>query len=75
MKNWLVGTGLVIGGGVMVMLLMALGFSRQVAIGIGMAVSIGGFIMQMYTAFSTKASFERSHRLAQQQHEALIRRA
>lgn len=75
MKNWLVGTGLVIGGGVLVVLLIVLGLPRQVAVGVGMAVSIGGFAIQMYTAFSMKSSFERQHRMAQQEHEALMERA
>lgn len=75
MKNWLVGTGLVIGGSILVLLLVELGLSRQVAVGIGTAVSVGGFIIQMYSTFGMRASFERSHRAAQREHEALMKRA
>lgn len=75
MKNWLIGMGLVIGGGILMILLTILGLSRQVAVGISMAVSVGGFIIQMYVAFSMKTSFERSHREAQREHEALMKRA
>ena len=75
MKNWLLGTGLVTGGVALFLLLFVLGFSRQVAVGVGMVVSISGFAIQVYAAFSMKSSFERQHRLAQQKYEALMKRA
>lgn len=75
MRNWFIGTGMAIGGGVLALLLLAVGFSRDAAFGIGMAVAVSGFIMQMHTAFSMRASFERKDRLAREQHEALMRYA
>lgn len=75
MKNWLIGTGMVISGGILIMLLEVMGLSRQAAVSIGVAVSVGGFVVQVYTAFSMKSSFERQHKLAQQEHRALMKRA
>ncbi|MBI2065005.1 MAG: hypothetical protein HYT62_03075 [Candidatus Yanofskybacteria bacterium] len=74
MKNWLVGTGVVISGGFLVVLLMALGVSRQISFGIGVPFIVGGYIIQMYAAFSMKAFYERQDRLAQREYEALMER-
>lgn len=75
MRNWLIGTGLVISGGVLAIAMMALGFPRLAVVGISIAIATCGFVIQMYTAFSGKMSFERGLREKQRQHEALMKRA
>ena len=75
MKNWLIGTGIVIGGGLLAIVLVICGLSNKAAAVIATAVSTCGFIIQMYAAFSMKVSFERQSRLVRQEHEALMDRA
>jgi hypothetical protein len=66
------GTALVIGGALLIPCLIALGLSHHVAAVIGMVVAVGGFIIQMYTAFKVHFSFEREWKQKQQEHEALM---
>ena len=75
MRDFLIGTAMVIGGGLLFMLLPLFGFSHQHAVIMGATVSILGFCVQMGGAFSVKNAFERDLQQSQQEHEALIRRA
>lgn len=75
MKQWLVGAGMVIGGSMVWVLLMVLGVPRPVAVGIGMACGIAGFIIQMFAAFSMKAAADKDLHRMQVEHEELLRRA
>lgn len=75
MRNWLIGTGLVIGSVGLGALLVALGASRQFAVIISIAVATLGFIIQMHTAFSMMASSKREIKKSRQEYEALMRKA
>ena len=77
MRNWLIGSALVIGGGLLVVILTVLGFALPVAKGIAIAVATAGFIIQMYAAFSLRASFVRERKraqLARQAHAEVMER-
>ena len=75
MKNWLVGTGVVIGASMVWALLIAAGVPHFVAAGVCGVLALAGFALQVYAALSMKAEGERSIRRMQQDHEALLRRA
>lgn len=75
MRNWLVGAGMVIGGALLIPLLIVLGLSQKIATIVSIVVAVCGFAVQMYAAFSMRASFRREQRLARQKHEAIMRKA
>ena len=74
MRNWIIGTALVIGGALVAFALVAVGVPPTVSC-IGIAVSTTGFLIQMYTAFSTKARFEREQRASLKAYADVMQRA
>lgn len=75
MKNWLIGTGLVIGGGITTLILFSLGVPHKTAAIVGVSVATGGFIIQMVSAFRIKSSFDRQEKLVQKEFEETVRKA
>lgn len=75
MKVYGIGTALVIAAALLMILLLWLGVSPPVASGVGIAVAIVGFVMQMYSALSMKAASEKEFARAQQAHADLLERA
>ena len=73
MKNYIVGTVLLIAGGILMVVLRAQGVTHQIAAMICMSISLCGFIIQLCAIFGTKLSFDKKLRQTQEAHEAKMR--
>ena len=75
MRNYAIGTGIIIVGATVFIVMAAFGVSVAVAGGITIAVATVGFVIQMVSAFSVRAGYEREHDAAEAEHQAVMARA
>ena len=80
MKNYTIGTAMVIGGVVVIALGLLVGIPRNVSVGLGMAISTLGFVFQMHASLKMRAEFnrevanlDREMQTLQADHEAFVR--
>src|SRR5262245_47571600 len=75
MRNWVIGASLVVGSGIVIIGLTYLGVPYKTAAVIGVIVAVGGFILQMVSAFGMRNTYERSHREREAAHRAVLEQA
>ncbi len=74
MKRYTIGTLLVIVGPVVIATVsITIGFPRSIGVGLGFAVSIAGFAVQMYSVLKMQANAERKAREREAEHQAFMR--
>ncbi len=72
MRGWIFGTAGVVGGSIVAIVAKLLGMPRGASAILGMAISVAGFGLQMYSAFKMRADFERERIRREEGHRAFM---